>query len=241
MSRPSLADGAPSLADLLEQLGGIDPRRVASRPPPGKATEKDLIRLNEHSNRLYELVDGVLVEKVMGFPAGVLAAEVGRLLGNFSVKHDLGVVAGADAAMRLMPGLVRLPDVSFIRWERFPVRGEIPDEPIADLAPDLAVEVLSKGNTPREMERKLKEYFLVGVQLVWFVDRKQRIVQVFTSPDESRTLTEAETLDGGDVLPGLSIPVRELFARMPRQARGRSARRGKPKPGGKRPRKGGDR
>ncbi len=241
MSHGSLADGAPNFAELLEQLGGIAPRRVALRPPPGKATEKDLIRLNEHSNRLYELVDGALVEKVMGFPEGVIAAELCRLLGNFAAGRDLGVVAGADGAMRLMPGLVRLPDVSFIRWERFPVRGEIPDEPIANLAPDLAVEVLSKGNTPQEMQRKLKEYFLVGVRLVWLVDRKQRTVQVFTSPDDSRILAEGEALDGGAVLPGLSLPVREVFAPMPSQARGRSATPRKRKPGPKRPRGGGPR
>jgi Uma2 family endonuclease len=226
---------------MLEQLGGINPRRVAFRPPPGKAKEKDLIRLNEHSNRLYELVDGVLVEKVTGKTESSLAMWLGYLLQSFLIKHDLGFLAGADGATRLMPGLVRIPDVSFITWDQVPVRGEIPDEAIGRTAPDLAVEVLSEGNTRGEMERKLKEYFLAGVRLVWLVDRKQRIVQVFTSPDDSRTFTEEESLGGGDVLPGLSLPVREVFARMPSQAAGRSTARKKPKPGGKRPGKGGPR
>src|SRR5205823_3751976 len=83
--------------------------------------------------------------------------------------------------------------------------------PVASLVPDLACEVLSKGNTPREMERKLKEYFLAGVRLVWFVDPRARTVRTFTAPDASTTLTEADVLSGGDVLPGLSLPVKTIF------------------------------
>src|SRR5262245_48912949 len=231
-------DSIKSLADLLEQLGGINPRRIALKPPPGRATEKDLIRIHDRTDRLFELVDGALVEKVMGFPESALAMRVGRLLGNFVEERDLGIVAGPDGAVRLMPGLVRIPDVSFIGWDQVPVRGEIPDAPIADLAPALAVEVLSKGNTAGEMERKLKEYFLAGVKLVWFIDPRRRTVQVLTSPDQSRTLAEGQTLDGGDVLPGLALPLRQVFARLP-PARGRSTAEGrKSRSGGKRPKKG---
>ncbi len=221
-----------SIAELLEELGGIDPRRVPLNPPPGKATEDDVVRIQERSGRLFELVDGVLVEKIMGFPESVLGLEFGSILRDFARRHDLGIVAGADGAMRLMPGLVRIPDVSFIAWGRLPVRGKVPDEPIAGLAPDLAVEVLSKGNTPGEMARKLKEYFLTGVRLVWFVDRKKRTVEVFTSPDQARLLTEEQTLDGGDVLPGLALPLKQVFDLMPLPADKPAARRGKPRRGG---------
>jgi Uma2 family endonuclease len=202
---------------VLEQLGDIAPSRVRLKPPPGTATERDLIRLNDHTDRLYELVDGILVEKVVSFPESALAMTLGRLLGNFIEEHDLGILAGPDGGMRLMPGLVRLPDVSFVRWERLPVRGEVPDEPVAGLAPDLAVEVLSKSNTRKEMERKLKEYFLAGVRLVWMVDPARRTVQVHTAPDQSRLLTEEQTLDGGEVLPGLALPLRQVFARVSRK------------------------
>jgi Uma2 family endonuclease len=215
MPRNSAVARFDTIAELLEQLGSISPQRVRLNPLPGKATERDLIKLHERTNRLYELVDGTLVEKVMGFPESCLTVDLLYLLKHFLKQRDLGVLAGADGTMRLMPGLVRIPDISFTRWERLPGR-QRPTEPIAGLAPDLAVEVLSEGNTPGEMKRKLKEYFLSGVRLVWFVDPEPRTVQVFTAPDQSTTLTEEQTLDGGDVLPGLSLPVRQIFAEVPR-------------------------
>ena len=75
--------------------------------------------------------------------------------------------------MKLAEKLVRIPDVSFTNWDRVPGR-VVPDAPVPDLAPDLAVEVLSEGNTREEMERKLKEYFHSDVQLVWYIDPRKR-------------------------------------------------------------------
>lgn len=205
-----------NVATLLKRLGGIDPARIRLDPPPGQATEEDLLRLNSKTNRLYELVDGVLVEKVMGYLEGSLATWISFLLQSFLIDHDLGNLAGADATVRLMPDLVRIPDLSFVRWERFPVRGQIPMTPIPDLVPDLAIEVLSKGNTKEEMTRKLKEYFLTGATLVWLVDPRSRTVRVCTAPDQSRTLAEGDTLDGGKLLPGLKLAVEQIFIRVPR-------------------------
>ena len=79
------------------------------------------------------------------------------------------------------------------------------------LAPDLAVEVLSKSNTKPEMKRKLGEYFEAGVRLVWMVDPRKRTVRVHTAADQSFLIKEGESLDGGDVLPGFVLPLRELF------------------------------
>jgi Uma2 family endonuclease len=115
--------------------------------------------------------------------------------------------------MRLAPGLVRIPEVSFISWDRFPNR-RLPDEPIPDLAPDLAVEVLSPSNTREEMRRKLHDYFTAGSRLVWFVDPAARTVTVYTSPDQSMVLRPDQTLDGGPVLPGFSLPLSQLFAEL---------------------------
>ena len=85
-----------TVGELLEQLGGINPRRVRLKPAPGQATEKDLLRLLNRDNRLFELVDGTLVEKVAGFKESALAMRLGTKLANFVEVRDLGIVAGAD-------------------------------------------------------------------------------------------------------------------------------------------------
>ena len=205
----------PTVADLLAQLGDIPPARVLMRPAPGTATEQDVIAiLNRHDRhkQLCELVDGSLVEKTMGYEESALAALLIGYLVNFLQQHDLGFVAGADGPLRLLPGLVRIPDVSFVSWARLPSR-HYPKAPIPDQVPDLVVEVLSEGNTPKEMERKLGEYFQVGVRLVWFVDPDTCTVRVFAAADRSILLDTDQTLDGGDVLPGFALPLAQLFAR----------------------------
>lgn len=219
----------PSLADLIERLGGIDPRRVLSEPPPGTATEADLVRLNERKRRLYELDEGALVEKAMGAREAYLAMWIGRLIGRYLDENNIGVLFGADGGFRLMPGLVRLPDVTFIRREKLP-RGRIPNEPYPGLAPDLAVEVLSPSNTAGEIARKLRQYFLAGTTLAWVVDPRSRTVVVHERPGEGQTLTEADTLDGGSVLPGFQLPVARLFEEMPPEEPPAPARKRKPKP-----------
>lgn len=215
MSRETSTSEFETIDELLHQLGGISPKRVRLKPTPGKATERDLIRLNDRHDRLYELVDGTLVEKPVGYAEAFLALEIGFHLRLYLTTNDLGILVGSDGPHRLLAGLVRLPDVSFIRWERLPVRGQVPTDAIAGLAPDLAVEVLSRSNTRGEMRRKLREYFLAGVLLVWYVDPRKRLVQVYTAPDQFETLTEQQLLSGGNLLPGLTIPLRQLFARLP--------------------------
>jgi Uma2 family endonuclease len=112
---------------------------------------------------------------------------------------------------------VRIPDLAFVSWARLP-GGRVPDDPVPMLAPDLAVEVLSEGNTPREMERKRGEYFRSGVRLVWMVDIDARSVDVYTTPADPTTLSGEQSLDGGDVLPGFSFPLRDLFIDLDRHA-----------------------
>ena len=128
-------------------------------------------------------------------------------------------MTGADGMMRLLPGLVRIPEVAFLSWNRFPNQ-RVPTEPIPDVAPDLAVEVSSTGNTAREMARKRQDYFAAGVQVVWQIDPHTRTVEVFTSPEQSTVLHEAQTLEGGTVLPGFTLPLQELFAELDLQGEG---------------------
>jgi Uma2 family endonuclease len=112
-----------------------------------------------------------------------------------------------------MPNLVRLPDVSFVSWDTFPGR-RIPKEAVPKLAPDLAIEVLSKGNTKGEMARKVREYFESGVRLVWVVDPKKKTLTQYASVRDKSVLGEDDTVEGGDVLPGFSLPLADLFAEL---------------------------
>jgi len=190
--------------------GGVPADRVRLHPAPGSATEKDVLEIHAREKRLCELVDGVLVEKPMGYYESRLAMLLGHFIQAFLDQHDLGIVAGPDGMLRLAAGLVRIPDVSFVSWTRLPGR-RIPRQPIPDLVPDLAVEVLSPGNTEREMARKLDEYFAAGVRLVWFVDPSARTVVVYTSPGESVVLGANDVLEGVPVLPGFSLAVNKLI------------------------------
>ena len=209
--RMPLMHTAVTVSDLLYQLGDIPASRVRLQPAPGTATEADVVTVHDRENRLCELVDGVLVEKTMGYYESYLAATLIRLIGNLVVEHDLGIVAGADGMMRLAPGLVRIPDVSVVAWEKLPGR-RLPRQPVPDLVPDLAVEVLSEGNTPREMARKLDEYFSLGVRLVWLVNPETETIEVYTSRNQSMVLDKSAMLDGGVVLPGFTLPIYTLFA-----------------------------
>ena len=201
-----------TIGDVMRRFGSIPPGRIRQTPAPGTATEEDLIAANDRkSPALCELVDGVLVEKVMGWVEGYFGMRIGTILTNFVEARGLGVVAGSEGMYRLLIGLVRLPDVSFIAWDRLP-EGRLPRDPICRAIPNLAIEILSKGNTKKEMAEKLREYFAGGVELVWYVDPAKKTVRVYTSPDKSRLLREGQTLDGGSVLPGFALPLNELFA-----------------------------
>jgi Uma2 family endonuclease len=210
---PTAVAAEPTLADIARRFGPIPLRRVRLHPYP--ATEDDVAEIHDREKRLYELVDGILVEKDMGYREGYLAVAIATLLRNFVAPRKLGAVNGADGMMKLAPGLVRIPDVSFCVWDQFPNR-QVQGTPVPNLHPDLAVEVLSRGNTDEEMDEKLADYFTSGASLVWLVDPAARTVLVFTGPDRTaaRRLSGADVLDGGAVLPGFTHPVRDLFSEL---------------------------
>jgi Uma2 family endonuclease len=215
-SAVAIPKGVLTVADLVEKFGPLPAERLRWNPAPGTATERDVVAIHDRENRLCELVDGVLVEKTVGFSESVLAALLAYYLTRFVKPRKLGLVAAADGMIRLAPSLVRIPDVSFISWNRLPGR-RMPREPIPNIAPELAIEVLSKGNTAREMERKLRDFFAAGILLVWFVDPRKRTVSIYTSVQECTVLREQETLKGGKILPGFALPLRKLFAELDAQ------------------------
>lgn len=213
-TRPPKTAGRPAFVmndELLRDLG-VPASRVRLDPPPGTATAGEVIRIHEHEGRLFELVDGTLVEKAMSADASLVALALVQVLAiHFGSANKLGTFLGADGFLRISSRYVRAPDVSFVRRDRLP-GGKFPREPIPDLVPDLAVEVLSPKNTRREMARKRKEYFDSGVRLVWIIDPKKRTVGVYTAPEAVTHLGPADALTGGDVLPGFAVRVADLFA-----------------------------
>jgi Uma2 family endonuclease len=217
MSQATIAPPEPqTMADLWERLGRVPLERIRLHPAPGTATEEDVIRVEEQENRLYELIDGTLVEKAVGFEEARVAGWLLTLMNLFVHEIDLGICVGADGMMRIAPGLVRIPDVSFIAWDRLPGH-ESPNEPVPDLAPNLAVEVLSEGNTPAEMRRKVGEYFAAGALAVWLIDPRKRTARVYSSPARSVLVRADQSLDGGDILPGFSVVLGDLLDRGRRQ------------------------
>ncbi len=205
-----------TLASLFRRLGPIAPARVRLCPAPGTAEEHHVLEIEAKEDRLCELVDGVLIEKDMTTFESLIGGLIGHFLLVYLETRDLGVVLGAGGMLRLAPGLIRIPDVSFITWNQMP-GGKFPEDPIASLYPDLAVEVISPGNSAGEMRRKLRDYFAAGTQLMWFVYPKTRIAEVYTNSGKRTALTSADSLQGGDVLPGFELSLEKLFARVRRQ------------------------
>lgn len=210
---PQSPAGSRRVSDLLHELGDIPAERVRLIPSPGTATEADLLAVNNAADRtaLVELVDGTLVEKAMGFDEDRLAFLIGHFLLSFVLPRKLGIVAGSQGMLRMHGGNVRMPDVSFIAWSS--IAGRLPTGPVKQIPPDLAVEVLSEPDTRPEMDRKRAEYFASGGKLVWEFEPGPRTVAVYHEPTRpAALLTAADTLNGGAVLPGFSLPLADLFA-----------------------------
>jgi Uma2 family endonuclease len=204
-----------SVADMLAHVGHVSPDRVRMDPPPGKATEGDLLAYQARTGRTCELIDGVLVEKIMGAPEALLAGFILHLFWQHLENHDLGIVLAPDGLLRILGTQVRVPDVSFIRWERFFNR-QLPQQQIYPVAPDLAIEILSPGNTDEEMSRKLHDYFAAGVQLVWYIDAAERKAWAYSSVESGMEFAADGVLSAGDVLPGFELPLARLFAKLDR-------------------------
>jgi Uma2 family endonuclease len=200
-------------SEVIAHFGDIPIARIRTNPPPGQATEADVIELHDRHDRLFELIDGTLVEKAMGWKESELAIIVATLLRNFVQAHRLGKVFGSDGMLRLEPEQIRIPDVAYISNQRFAGR-ILEDSAFWELGCDLAIEVISPSNTRREMERKLADYFAAGVAIVWLVYPITREVVVHSSPNNSRTLRGDDVLDGGAVLPGFSVSVAQIFAEL---------------------------
>jgi Uma2 family endonuclease len=174
-------------------------------------TAEELLRMPDDGYR-YELVRGELRKMApAGHLHGRIAINVTTPLDRHVRAHTLGTVYAAQTGFKLAsnPDVVRAPDVAFIRRERVEEVGDV--EGYWPGAPDLAVEVISPSDTYAEVQEKVFDWIEAGTQMVILVMPRQRTVTVYRSLADIIMLTEHDTLDGGNVVPGWKIPVRELF------------------------------
>jgi Uma2 family endonuclease len=158
----------------------------------------------------YELIEGALSPMVPpGGEHAIVQVRIGAILLRHAEEHRSGQVFGeVGFILRRNPDTVLAPDVAFVESSRLPndLTGYLA------VAPDLAIEIVSPGNSPGEVERKIAMYLQAGTQSVWVVYPRQRQVVVHTPSDAPRVFTESDELPGDDVLPGLVVPVAGIFA-----------------------------
>lgn len=176
-------------------------------------TAQDLWEMPEVPGKRFELVDGELVEMPgAGGVHMIIVVTLFKLLDEFVRGHDLGYAFpdGLSFIVARDPDRVRIPDGSFVSWERVPEGG--PPEGYWPNAPDLAIEVVSPNDHASELQEKVQDYLNAGTQAVWVVWPKLRSITVHLPDGSSRSFDIESELDGGDVLPGLRIPVADIFA-----------------------------
>jgi Uma2 family endonuclease len=146
-----------------------------------------------------------------GFEHGAVGINLSTPLDQYVKANQLGRVVGAETGFLLArdPDTVRGPDIGFVRRERLQATG-IPRTYWLG-APDLAVEVVSPGDTVFQVDEKVQEWLAAGTSLVWVINPRQRIVTVYRPGATPRILTANDTLDGEDVVPGFRCPVASLF------------------------------
>ena len=211
----SIVNPTNNLADALEKLGNVSLQRIRMIPAPGTATPDDVEEIRAREKRLFELVDGILVEKTVGFRESLVATFIARVLGEFVSDFNLGLVVGADGMMRLFDNTVRISDVAYVSWDRLP-NGRVPEVPVPALAPSIAVEVLSQSNTVAEMSRKREEYFSAGVRQVWEIDIRDRIATIYIDPETHEVINEQGKIRCDELLPGFELDLARVFAELDR-------------------------
>jgi Uma2 family endonuclease len=174
-------------------------------------TAEELFQMPDNGFR-YELVKGELKKMTpAGSKHGVTIANLTAPLTVHVKASNLGIVLGAETGFKIgsEPDTVRAPDIAFIRRERIPASG-VPEE-FWPGAPDLAVEVLSPSDTIYEVEEKVTDWLAAGTRIVWVLNPRRRVIHIHRPQRQTQTLTEKDTLDGEDVLPGFRCQIAELF------------------------------
>jgi Uma2 family endonuclease len=172
----------------------------------------ELSQLPENEGKRLYLIDGEIYKMPPAGPLhGATSMKVSAPMTVHVDQHDLGLVFAAETGFDLAPGTTLAPDASFVAAARLPV--PLPNQ-FFPFAPDLAVEVVSPSNRPSAIRKRVEKYLHYGTRLVWVIYPEDRSVDVYRASPEGilvQFLNIDDTLDGGDVLPGFKLPVRDIF------------------------------
>lgn len=180
---------------------------------PAPLTPLDVEIAGERDAKLYELIDGELKEKVVGFKSQLIAGLIIQHLNAQFYPHE-GAAAG-EAMIYCFNGRNhgRKPDVVYVRMNRLP-NGDIPDGDLM-FAPDLVVEVLSPSNSGYEVEETLQEYLSAGIALVWIVHPDRRTVRVYRQDGTTKLFRHGDVIENEPALPGFRLLVGDVFPPVP--------------------------
>lgn len=164
----------------------------------------------ENSDRRFELIDGEIVEKMPTEEHAVIAATISGFIWSYLRANELGGRVAVEPRHRVPEDdyNARLPDIAFTSKERaLPLvkKGSVPQ------MPDFAVEIKSPDDSYAKLRKKAAYYLQNGTRLVWLVYPEKRLVEVYRSESNSEILTAEDTLDGGEVLPNFTLPVKDIF------------------------------
>ncbi|MBW4436666.1 MAG: Uma2 family endonuclease [Pleurocapsa minor GSE-CHR-MK-17-07R] len=162
----------------------------------------------ENADRLFELIEGKFVEKMASFSSSKVALRIGQKLLNYLDQNEIGFATAADGGYIMPDGNILMPDVGYISRER------MPEPPVREvpMPPDLAVEVKSPTDSTWKLRAKVDKYLAHGTRLVWIIFPDEQRAEVYAADAEDLVAVGAEgVLDGGVVLPGFSLPMKDIF------------------------------
>ncbi|HWV25491.1 MAG TPA: Uma2 family endonuclease [Thermomicrobiales bacterium] len=175
-------------------------------------TAEELWDMPEVPGKRLELVDGEVVEMPgAGALHGLILFALAQLLSDFVRRHNLGLVTpdGVAYLLRRDPDQIRIPDTSFVAWDLVPEDGA--PEGFWNGAPTLAIEVVSPNDRADDIQARVQDYLGAGSAQVWVLWPRTRSVSVYRPHTDTRQLGAEDALDGGDILPGFSVRVGDLF------------------------------
>ena len=196
----------------MADMGTNQPRPIVPAAQQNLLTADDLAKQPDDGTR-YELVKGVLQKmQPTGFEHGICAAEIGSRLNVHVKTHKLGYVCGAETGFRIAqnPDTVRAPDAAFVCQASIELQGIV--KGYWNGAPDLAIEVISPGDTYAEVAEKVDEWLTAGCRMVWVVNPRRETVEVYRPNEDFTLLRGTDTLDGGDIVEGFQCQVQDIFA-----------------------------